>query len=339
MFSLPSCSSNKISLIAAITLLLLSAKAMATDYLEGSTGSVGLPPYEWLEAYEWWASPHYGWLNMPDCTPGNNDPRCGVSGRINAHLESGDLQLPSPGAETSSYPGDGGAAVPGVPSPSSPQGPTASGSSAPPMVNASGNRMKASRLFAGPSQYPPDQFAAYGIVAFPSRASATTRDRHLMICKAYLASLPHTSELDDIPTQEQMATVWPVTSAAAFDEQSPVAESEVCEWAVDEYGLVTGLDALLEAGIALKENLNRRGPYLLAWSPSSQKGEPDAIVLAVDLTGITTYRQANDVFVKWRNEIQLDSDQWEDGWNVEQVRLTIQQWVDDIGPRLFTLFY
>jgi amino acid transporter len=35
---------------------------------------------------------------------------------------------------------------------------------------------EASRLFAGPHQYPPSSFAAYGIVAFPSRATPDDRD-------------------------------------------------------------------------------------------------------------------------------------------------------------------
>jgi hypothetical protein len=61
--------------------------------------------------------------------------------------------------------------------------------------NGTEARVIASRLFAGPDQYPPEEFAAYGILAFRSRASSQDRARHLMICEAYAATLPHADEL------------------------------------------------------------------------------------------------------------------------------------------------
>src|SRR5690349_14864524 len=73
----------------------------------------------------------------------------------------------------------------------------------------------ASRLFAGPEQYPPKLFAAYGILAFPARASSYDRDRYMMICEAYIAGLPSTYEVGK-PKWDQMVTVWPVIS----DEQA-----------------------------------------------------------------------------------------------------------------------
>ena len=71
--------------------------------------------------------------------------------------------------------------------------------------------VRAARIFAGPTQYPPEDFAAYGILAFRARASLYDHDRHSMMCQAYASGLPHTTELS-IPDSQQMVTVWPVDS-------------------------------------------------------------------------------------------------------------------------------
>ena len=75
-------------------------------------------------------------------------------------------------------------------------------------------RVRASRIFAGDDQYPPNSFAAYGIIAFRSLATDVTSDRYLAICKGYMSSILSFSELVDekvIPSQ-QMVTVWPLNS-------------------------------------------------------------------------------------------------------------------------------
>ncbi|MER9546788.1 hypothetical protein NKI72_33110 [Mesorhizobium sp. M0437] len=48
--------------------------------------------------------------------------------------------------------------------------------------------VKASRMFSGPGEYPPENFGAYGILAFPAKASEFDKDRHLKVCQAYLNS-------------------------------------------------------------------------------------------------------------------------------------------------------
>ena len=70
------------------------------------------------------------------------------------------------------------------------------GPGGPPELGLPPSSVIASRIFAGPNQYPPKEFAAYSIVAFPSRPSLHDRDRYLTICHAYVATLPHASELE-----------------------------------------------------------------------------------------------------------------------------------------------
>lgn len=200
--------------------------------------------------------------------------------------------------------------------------------------------VRASRIFASPNRHPPTEFAAYGILAFRSRPSPFNRDRHMMFCHAYLAVLPHASELA-VPRSEQMVTVWPVSS----DEASALLNllstqinrlQIACQMAVEDYGLVIAKQALKDAEMSGR-NLSGGGPYLLAWSPSADKGKPDALVLVSDLSDITTYEQAQERFLAWSRDIESDPALWARGWDVERLRVRIRSWVDKYGEKALAM--
>lgn len=195
--------------------------------------------------------------------------------------------------------------------------------------------VKASRLFAGPNQFPPQAFAAYGVVAFRARATSVERGRHFMLCEAYVATLPRSDELG-LPVEEQMVTVWPISDDQTADELNALGRSDGCETAIARYGLATSLQALRDAGEA-RIGRDRRGPFLLAWAPAIDKGKPDALMLIADLSDVTTASQAEAVFVYWRNDIEANPEFWGQGWNVEQLRLAIQLWVDRFGSQIFSV--
>jgi hypothetical protein len=188
-----------------------------------------------------------------------------------------------------------------------------------------------SRIFAGPSQYPPNDFAAYGILAFRSWASAEDVSRHMMICNAYVSSLPHAYKLKT-PTSAQMVTVWPIDSDVEASVLNQKPRDAVCYRAVEHYGLVTSLLALKEAEFAGVE-ISGIGPFLLAWSPSKEKGEKDTIVLVSNLSHVTTYRQAQEIMLRWSIDIESNLELWKDGWNVDRIRTAIRLWVDEYGPK------
>jgi hypothetical protein len=78
-----------------------------------------------------------------------------------------------------------------------------------PAMNAS-PAVRASRTFAGPGQYPPSRFAAYGIVAFQALPYDTVEtNRYRNICRGYLAAIPGSKILlnKGIPLNKQMVTV------------------------------------------------------------------------------------------------------------------------------------
>jgi hypothetical protein len=193
--------------------------------------------------------------------------------------------------------------------------------------------IRASRLFSGPAQFPPEDFRAYGVVAFPSRATSHDRDRHLMICEAYVAALPHADDLSIQPRANQMVTVWPVDNLDTAKQLNGGATGNVCPQAVDAYSLVSAQQAIHEArqtGL----DLSARGPFLLAWSPSNSKGTEDALVLVADLSDVDTPERSLEIMRRWTTDIEKDPKLWDDGWDLELLRVKLRDWVDDIGPKI-----
>lgn len=197
----------------------------------------------------------------------------------------------------------------------------------------------ATRVFAGPDQFPPEDFRIYGVVAFTARATGQAGiARHIAICRAWAAVLP-SAEIDgaELPPREwQMATVWPTLSNEVADKLN--GDLSPCEEAVSNYGLVQALKALRSAEASGFE-VDGRGPYLLAWSPPSSIGRPQAVVLVFDLSDVETHSEAADVFRQWRDDIEGDPALWNqgDGWNLERLRVALRRWADRYGPSLLRL--
>ena len=193
-----------------------------------------------------------------------------------------------------------------------------------------------SRIFAGPTQYPPRAFAAYGIVAFTSRAVSDDFSRHVMICNAYVTGLLHFSETQ-APQKSQMVTVWPIATNNEANQINTLPRDNLCSDAVRHYGLATSLEAIASARLN-HVTLDGTGPFLLAWSPAEEKGKPDALVLVSDLSDVTTAEQAREIFRQWSIDIQNNPALWRNGWNREKIRIKIQLWADKYGPKVLALF-
>lgn len=204
-------------------------------------------------------------------------------------------------------------------------------------VSQSGSSFpEATRIFAGPNQFPPDQFAAYAMVIFKSRAVTADLGRHIGICEAYVAAIPHFSEIDT-PLDQQIATVWPMESESIAFEVNRAPRDNVCDSAVHYYGLVAANRARTDAGLK-GVNFSGRGPFLVAWAPAAAKGSPDAVVLEADLSFINSPAQAKAAFERWVQDIEEKPELWQHGWDLERVRLTIQQWLDYFGDDVLKAF-
>ena len=193
----------------------------------------------------------------------------------------------------------------------------------------------ASRTFVGPDPLPPKGLGAYGIVAFPARIPQDTEKRALMVCRAYWATLPEVSELS-APLRMQMVTVWPVNDQSLAAKISAQRDVGICQDAVRHYHLPTALAALKQADPRAGA-FQDRGPYLLAWSPASKKGEIGAVVLIADLSSATTFDQFSEYFRKWREDIEQSPDLWQNGWSIDGVRIAIRDWADRWGESILTM--
>jgi outer membrane protein OmpA-like peptidoglycan-associated protein len=190
----------------------------------------------------------------------------------------------------------------------------------------------ASRLFAGPTQYPPNDFAAYGIVAFKTRATPDDNPRYEMICDAYVAGLLHFTDVK-VPLKKQMVTVWPIESDGQATRINKMTRESLCPEAVRHYGLPISLEAI-ESARRSNVRFDDAGPFLLAWSPSETKGQPDALVLVSDLSDVTNSEQAKQIFFDWFSKIQENPELWRPGWDIAKLKVTIRLWADKYGEKL-----
>lgn len=192
----------------------------------------------------------------------------------------------------------------------------------------------ASRIFAGPTQYPPRDYAAYGIVAFPIKASSEEeRLRHEMICRAYVSSLTVSSRLP-VPKDQQMVTVWPVSDDSLATQLTFGSADSVCPAAVENYNLQAGQNAIKAAN---NENAGLRsiGPFLIAWGPT-QGHETKTMV--IDLKNVINSAQADQVMRKWVSDIEQSPKVWREGLDFELLRLAVQQWIDKTGIQVSSFF-
>ncbi len=197
-----------------------------------------------------------------------------------------------------------------------------------------------SRAFAGPTQYPPRGYRGYGIVAFKSGVSQRfDRERHLMICDAYVGSVPQTKTLP-APVPDQFLTIWPVNTpgiAGVLNQLGNSRDPIICEKAIDEYNQVTALYAL-DAAKAAGFDDQGVGPFLLAWSPADSYGRTDTFVLALDLSNVDTFEEAKALFAEWKSDIEGDFELLSKGFSISRLKVKIRRWADKRGNAVLRLY-
>ena len=189
--------------------------------------------------------------------------------------------------------------------------------------------LQSARHFGGPGSYPPEAYRGYGIVVFPATASDFDIERHQMICSAFWASLPPTEDLVAAP-EDQFVTLWPLIEDDIGDEIRKLPVDEACALAVEHYNQAAALRAIAAAKPAGFQ-AERRGPYLIAWSPPSEINEPDAFVLALDFSGADSYDEVLVLMRDWTRDIETDFELLADGFSMSRLRVKIRRWADRHG--------
>lgn len=193
----------------------------------------------------------------------------------------------------------------------------------------------ATRLFSGPTQYPPTEYGAYGILAFTSRPVEQTHERHVAICRAYINKLPSATAIED-EKSKQLVTIWPIKTDSIADKLNEKGNSVDCNEAITNYNHTLAKRAISAAKKGDWKPTGN-GPYLLAWAPGTTLGKEDTTVLAIDLSNIVTYEQALAMMNHWANDIESDKSTWDDGFTLESVREYLQRWADTFGPDIWRL--
>ncbi|CDX57442.1 Beta-Ig-H3/fasciclin (modular protein) [Mesorhizobium plurifarium] len=197
------------------------------------------------------------------------------------------------------------------------------------------HEIHASRIFAGPNEYPPTNFAAYGIIAFRSKISSYDQERQKMLCEAFVNAVLPSSALT-VPTSSQMVTVWPMDSADHARATTTADISNTCESALHNYGLATSLKAIKDAAASGVE-VNGDGPFLIAWAPPTEIGKPGAVVLKADLTGVENYKVASDIMHRWVVEIENKPELWRSGAFDRSLIVITRDWADHYGSMILSV--
>jgi hypothetical protein len=186
------------------------------------------------------------------------------------------------------------------------------------------------RALIEPSEVPPRDVAAYGVVAFSALPIGTEAARYKFACEAFKATLISQSDLPaNTALSEQMITFWPVR-----DKKNVQAIKMDCGYLVSRYDLKTGLDAIHDADPKNDNLAERRGPFLIAWSPSESRYRGDSLVLIIDLSSIDEQESFMEVFRSWRRKITDDPAIWKNGFGVESVRRSVKEILDHYGESI-----
>lgn len=199
---------------------------------------------------------------------------------------------------------------------------------------------RASRIFSGPGQFPPQFFGAYAIVAFKSEPLESDEEefaRYHAICEAYVRSIPPAS--DDLDQRRsELVTVWPMKTDGGALRAMDAPRDRKCEVAARSYGIDMALDAIRDARTAspgLRQDFAERdGPFLLAWNPASMKGDADALILRMDLSWVQTAGQAKQAFEFWVQRIETNTDLWLDDWETRPIDQIVANTADNWGQAI-----
>jgi hypothetical protein len=198
----------------------------------------------------------------------------------------------------------------------------------------SGSGLQPVRALIEPQEVPPREVGAYGLVAFTSMALPSEIERHKFVCEAFKATLIPQDQLPkSIPLSEQMISYWPVRN-----KRSSEALALDCTFLIAQYDLKTGLDAINDADKKKTGLAQKRGPFLIAWSPAESRFKKDAVVLVVDLSSVDGQQSFLEVFKSWRQKIVDDPKLWKRGFEIDAIRLALREILDKFGPSIISLF-
>jgi hypothetical protein len=198
------------------------------------------------------------------------------------------------------------------------------------LPRAINSELKPVRDFIEPDEIPPEGVGAYGMVAFSHKPTSTTRERFTFVCEAFLSTLPQRQSLPtSVPISQQMITYWPI------EERKPerIAAGD-CDYMIDKYHLFSGLESIQDVGRQGRRLAERRGPFLIGWSPAESRYEKDKVVLIMDLSNFESATSFREAFQSWRTKITENPSLWHNGFSIERIRIAMRDFLDRYGDAI-----
>jgi hypothetical protein len=129
-----------------------------------------------------------------------------------------------------------------------------------------------------------------------------------------------------------MVTIWPLHHPEAVS-----ADNANCDTLIDDYDLF-GADAAIADAERQNAKFGDDGPFLIGWSPSSTRGQPDKLVLVMDMSHLNSQDSFDREFIAWKQKIIEDPSRWRNGFSLEDLRLAVRDFLDDYGQPIMTAF-
>lgn len=188
-----------------------------------------------------------------------------------------------------------------------------------------------------------ERYGAVAMIAFPQTpVSDLESNRYRRICEAYITILPDalvTAQQDR--SLRQMITIWPRTDISkplSVYVPTPAAAMAACGPAVDNYGYPSATAWLARVPQHARLKRMRRGPFLVAWAPTSAIGKPNSSLLIFDLSDFEDEAGIQRAFRIWKAEIENDPMLWGKGWSIARWKAHTAARLDNYGKQVTAAF-
>jgi hypothetical protein len=174
---------------------------------------------------------------------------------------------------------------------------------------------------------PPPEAGAYGLIVLQSLPTSANAKKLAIVCQSFIAHFPR-NDTALVPIKDRMVTIWPLNNP---DDEK--AKNDDCDFVLKTYDLNAAEAAVKDARVQ-HAVLDGEGPYLVGWSPSNTRGQPDKVVLVIDMSADNSPELIDQKFLFWKNTIVKNPGLWRNGWSVESLRVAVKTFVDQYGDAI-----
>lgn len=160
-------------------------------------------------------------------------------------------------------------------------------------------------------------YGAYGYVIFTHRPLVSVGSRAQAFCEVYMAGLESAAEYQGLPRASVMPTYWVLSRGAGSTRNCNRLVSEY------DYARATVMASAVDA-------LGAQGPLLVAWGTPFERAAGQS-ALVFDLSRLPP-QEFPDALAVWRDRITRSPDTWQNGFQIERIRLELKGFLLEQTP-------